>query len=64
MRLRPTIFFLKIVGKGGGGVEVSIFLFTSKFAYKDFLAFDVHGYLMNRTSFVHPYMGIFIKVFQ
>lgn len=53
MRLRPTIFFLKLLEKGGGGVEVSIFLFISKFAYKDFLAFDVHGkWVSNEQNFI------------
>lgn len=43
MRLRLIIFLKKLLEKGGGGVEVLIFLFILKFVYKDFFVFDVYG---------------------
>lgn len=59
--------FIKNCWKGVGGlVGVLIFFFSQNLLIKTFLPLMSmgNGYLMNRTSFVHPYMGIFIKVFQ
>lgn len=44
--------FLKKLLEKGGGWSLNIFL-QSKFAYKDFLAFDVHGkWVSNEQNFI------------